>query len=105
MLTAGRIYWIVWFLVGFGVFEYIGLRRDNDFPTLSATVRWMLEGHPVIAYLVGLGLGAVFFWLMLGHWLWDRFDRPGLEPRELGTIVAGAVFGIAAVMLGRRKKK
>ncbi len=52
-----------------------------------------------------MGIGALLVWLMAGHWLFSGWDRPGMEPREIVTVVVGAGLGLVSALLGGRHRK
>ena len=104
MERASHVYWVLWFLLGFGIPETLGLIH-GEFQTLSATWRWLRDSLPAGPSLVLSALmGAALLWLLAVHWIFSAIDKPGLDPYELMSILVGSLLGMAGAVLARKKK-
>lgn len=105
MKGAGHAYWLIWFILGFGVPEALGIL--TRFPTLSETW-WWLRDHVLPGWaslLLSAALGAAFLWLVSVHWIFSALDRPGFDRVERLVVAAGALLGLVGAVLARRRRR
>jgi len=102
MKGGSQIYWLLWFVVGFGVPEYFGIKHP-EFSTLTATVKWLCDSLPLVLSLVLSGaISAALLWLASVHWIWRIWDRPGFDSVEAGITLIGFLLGVSAALATRK---
>ena len=99
---AGHAVWLAW--AGFFLIWEAGAIAFRRWPTLSETWWTITARAPLWLDLLLTGImAATLFWLTFGHWIARVLDRPGLEPREAATVIAGLVFGVLAALARRSR--
>lgn len=99
-----RVYWLGWFMIGFGVPEAWALVTGRA--TLTDTWVWVQQSSPTwLAVALSAALAAALAWLLSVHWILNAWDRPGLDPLEFGVIVLGALVGTVGGLAARRRPR
>jgi hypothetical protein len=83
--------WAVWAILafgGFGVLEYLALRRSGD--TLEPLTYWVRAGIAASPALVGAGLFMAFGWLVF-HFFMEPSIRGWKRGKKAGRRVAARI--------------